>query len=151
GTTGGKIDDNPAECEAQVPDKDRFDDGVVFGGNFVPGGAPVPVTITVQTATDIEGGGHLYNQANPMFANAWFDWNADGVWENNATEYPINGQRLESRGPHVLTFMIAAPNGAQRGGFARFRLDYRENVGQALRFDPTLQLDKGAAQFGEVE
>ena len=156
GREGGRIDDHELECEARVPNRDAFDDGVSFGGpffgNFEPGGDPIPVTVHVQTAADIAGGAHVYDTANSMYINGWFDWNADGDWDD-AGEHVIGAAagQFSVLVPGPYMFNVAAPAGARPGGFSRFRLDYREDVGQVRAVDPTLMLTRGAAQFGEVE
>jgi hypothetical protein len=156
GTATGRIDDHPAECEARVVNRDQFDDGVTFGGPlfgaFEPGGPAIPITVHVRTSADRRGNSHVYDTAREMYINGWFDWNADGDW-NDGGEHAIGAAAgafaVTAAGDYV--FNIAAPAGARNGGYSRFRLDYMEDVGQVRTFDHTLDLSRGAAQFGEVE
>lgn len=154
---GTRIDDHSRECEARVTNRDQFDDGVTFGGRFLgsfePGGAKIPVTMRVSTAADLQGRRHTYEVANPMYLNGWFDWNADGDWDD-AGEHEIGTGTpcpLAVLAAGNYTCDVDAPAGARSGGYSRFRLDYREDVGQARATDPTLMGTRGAAQFGEVE
>jgi hypothetical protein len=153
GTSTGGIDDGAQECEARLPNLDAFDDGVSFAGPFVPGGAAVAVTINVRTAMDVENGQHTYDDAHRMYLNAWFDWNANGDW-GDAGEHVIGATAgaVASAGANV--FNVAAPAGAVAGGYARFRLDYYEDVGRQRKFDgipADVPLYRWAMQFGEVE
>lgn len=163
---GPRIDDSPLECEARIPNLDNFDDGVVFGANFVPGGAAVQVTVTINTAIDLQGNSHPYGGPAELYLNAWFDWNNDGDWADPGEHvigagiggFPVVAGipgPLAAPWVRVANFMIAAPPGAIPGGYCRFRLDYREDVAQlpgaVVGRDPWLNLDRGAAQYGEVE
>lgn len=148
---GAGIDDSELECEARVPDKDKFDDGVSFGGPFVPGGPPVRVTVTVATDMDVEGGAHAYGATTPMYINGWFDWDANGVWTEGEHLIGTGAGEWKALAAGPYPFLVAAPAGAKPGGYARFRLDYKEDVAQTTKVDDTLSLAEGAAQFGEVE
>ncbi|MBK8098548.1 MAG: matrixin family metalloprotease [Planctomycetes bacterium] len=163
---GPRIDDSPLECEARVPNLDNFDDGVAFGAAFVPGGAAVPVTVTINAGVDVQGASHPYGGAAEVYLNAWFDWNNDGDWLDPG-EHAIGAGAggfavvagiagpLAAPWVRVAVIPVAAPIGAVPGGYCRFRLDYREDVAQIARNvvgrDPLLVLDRGAAQYGEVE
>jgi hypothetical protein len=154
GVNGGLADGHYTECEARVPDMDRYDDGVVITNRFLPGGPPVPVQITVQTAVDVDGGEHDYVSEGDLFVNGWFDWNNDGDWLD-ADEHPIDSivvTPLTSPSSQTITVMVTAPLTLVQGGYARFRLDWGENVDAGgAGVDPTLGAFSGAAQSGEAE
>ncbi|MFT4539791.1 MAG: hypothetical protein ACI835_002240 [Planctomycetota bacterium] len=153
---GQRIDDHAAECEARIPDMDEYDDGVVFFGAFGAGGGGVLIDVTVSTGVDILGGSHTYTPLNPLYLNAWFDWNADGDWDD-AGEHVIGaaaGSEIIILAPGTsvtLPFFVMPPPAFIEGGYSRFRLDWGEDVNQVGRIDPTLNLTRGTAQFGEVE
>lgn len=149
----GKIDDNANECEA-LP-ADAFDDGVKISGKCKADGTLdrcLGVVIGVRTAADLRNRTHAYNGATPMFLNGFFDWNGDGDF----TDFGEHG--IGAAGPgFVVTrqgaygFCIQPPPGTRCSLKSRFRLDYLEDVGQVASWDGTLNRDRGAAQFGEVE
>ena len=152
---GARIDDHTAECEARIPDMDEYDDGVAFQGSFGAGG-PVGVDVTVSTGLDIAGNGHAYTALNPLYLNGWFDWNNDGDWDD-ANEHAIGSAvgsvaiALAAGDSITMSFSVLPPPVFVEGGFARFRLDWGEDVNQVGRVDPSLNLTRGNAQFGEVE
>ncbi len=147
----GAIDDNAQECEARAVDS--FDDGISASceceGGIIDG--PVALTMHVKTAHDVRGRTHTYNAGSAMYLNGWFDWNGDGDFQD-ANEHPIGtgpGVAVFSAG--AFTFMVTPPPNTPCTAKSRFRLDWREDVGQVMSVDPTLSLEKGAAQHGEVE
>lgn len=153
---GDQLDDAVTECG---PNRvDRFDDGVTFGA-FRPGGPAVPVTITVSTGRDTEGRTHAYTAGaagTPLLLNAWFDWNANGVWE--AAEQVVTNREVVPAPPAgaapvrtVVAVPVAAPAGAVRGGWARVRLDYRAHAAAVGDVPPSPPGPTDVAQFGEVE
>lgn len=150
---GPAIDDGD-ECEA-LP-VDQFDDGVEFEGAFQPGGPGVDVKITVSTNVDRHMKQHAY-LPYPIYVNGWFDWNADGDWDDvgehviGSGAFGIAVAPLIVPSTEILIETVIPPAGATPGGWARFRLDWGEDVGQDKSFDETLNLVRGAAQFGEVE
>jgi hypothetical protein len=147
----GAIDDHPQECEARPVD--NFDDGVsasfqCVNGVFV---GPIALTMSVRTSRDVRGRVHPYNAGNALYLNGWFDWNNDGDFLD-FNEHPIGtGAGVAVFGPGAYTFNVTPPPGTPCTVPSRFRLDWREDVGQVLRVDPTLNLATGAAQHGEVE
>jgi len=148
---GGAIDDNAQECEAR--NADSFDDGVSASCECENGliDGPIALTLHVKTARDVRGRTHTYNAGNAMYLNGWFDWNNDGDFKD-AGEHAVGaGAGVAVYGPAAFTFMITPPPGTPCTVVSRFRLDWREDVGQLLKVDPTLNLETGAAQHGEVE
>jgi len=129
---------------------------------FTPPGAPVPNTASVEvyidTANNQEidldggryGGGHdsecgahrhdvlgLPDDDKYVWVNGFFDWNGDGDWDDpdehvftlraDPSTWPISG------GVYHITFdMPTAPFFFSETHYARFRLDYGENLGQGL-------------------
>jgi hypothetical protein len=151
---GGAIDDHPAECEARP--LDAFDDGVSIRGRCLPNGtlaSPLRVVIGVRTSRDVRNRTHLYNAANRMYLNGWFDWNNDGDFID-PNEHRIGpaagGVAVTAAGSY--SFRVRVPPGSPCTVISRFRLDWREDVGQIpTAIEPTLVLETGAAQHGEVE
>lgn len=83
-----------------------------------------------------------------MYLNAWFDLNGNGVWESPA-ERLIQDTYVTG---DTRTYAVPIPVFAPETVWSRFRLDYRENVGDAAAaIEPGLDLETGAAQLGEVE
>lgn len=152
GLGGGHVDGGFAECEARVDSGDFLDDGVIFQGKCVPG-SPVTVDVYVRTARDVDGKEHSYTAAaDALFLNAWFDWNANRSW-GDPGDFVIVGatvQPASSPSTTKLSFSIPVPGGAMPGGWARFRLDWRENAGSGAPVDALMQF-VGKAQYGEVE
>ncbi len=147
----GGIDDHPRECDARLVDRDQFDDGVAMFAECLDDGtlaSPMRVVMGVLTANDVRGRTHDY-ATTPMFVNGWFDWNSDGDWDD-AGEHAINGLRTTAQG--VFTRQVTVPPGTRCDVQSRFRLDWGENVGRtAAAVEPTLNLVRYAAQYGEVE
>jgi len=147
----GAIDDSPQECEARAADS--FDDGVSASytcQNGVIVGS-IALTMSVKTSRDVRGRVHPYNAGNAMYLNGWFDWNNDGDFLD-ANEHPIGtGAGVAVYGPGAFTWLVTPPPGTSCKVRSRFRLDWREDVSQVSRVDPTLNLETGAAQQGEVE
>jgi hypothetical protein len=163
-------------------DLDRFDDGVLFFPLTYKPGARGKVQFNVC----VEDVGARYDPADPdktLYLNAWVDWDTDFDWEEANNEHIIDGLKLAPKdagswaplglraGATVVTKIgQAADNkcaryraefdvGATIGTgelWARFRLDYGEDVGRndpqpLFQSDPDLDLTGGAARFGEVE
>lgn len=150
----GAIDDHPLECEARPVD--NFDDGVRFNFQCVNGRIQglVTVLMSVRTSADVRGRTHTYNLANRMYLNGWFDWNGDGDF-NDVLEHGIGpgagSFAITAGGGYV--FQILPPPNTPCSFASRFRLDWREDVGQVLAIDNNapLSLERYAAQHGEVE
>jgi hypothetical protein len=148
----GAIDDHPQECEARPVD--NFDDGVTFKFKCVNGQIQglVTVLVSVKTSADVRGRVHTYNLNNRMYLNGWFDWNGDGDFAD-LLEYGIG----QGAGSFAITagggyvFQILPPPNTPCDFASRFRLDWREDVGQVLAIDPGLLRERYAAQHGEVE
>jgi hypothetical protein len=88
-----------------------------------------------------------------MHINAWFDWNSDGDFQDTG-EHVIGAQpgAFMVTQPGVYGFQLTnIPSNAPCDVHYRVRLDYGEDVGQIVNIDPTLMLERGAAQYGEVE
>ncbi len=153
GFEDGAIDDHRDECEAR--DEDFFDDGVSINGTCVGGilQSPLSVTMHVKTARDVRGRQHAYTGSGgvPMYINGWFDWDADGNF-GEGNEHPIGlnvGVSVTAAGAY--TFQVQVPPDTPCDVRSRFRLDWREDVGQVMRVEPGLNLSEGGAQHGEVE
>lgn len=153
----GKIDDNPAECDAlTAPVYDRYDDGGLLLAECDGDKLEVDhVTflVGVKTNADVLGRSHQpYTAANPLYINAWFDWNDDGTFQ--PSEHVIGaapGSFLVTR-PGIYGFRLNPPEDTPCMVSHRLRLDYREDVGQVMTaVDPRLNLEKWAARHGEVE
>jgi len=116
---------------------DDNDDGVVITWLKEE---PLTLRFTVKISTSGEAG--RYDIADPkkvMYLNAWVDWNNDGDWDDTG-EKVIDGEKFAE--PKELSKEVPVPAGVnpQNIGWARFRLDYGENVGY-----------EEAALYGEVE
>ncbi|MHC5212677.1 MAG: GEVED domain-containing protein [Planctomycetota bacterium] len=155
GMNGGSIDGSAAECEALITDFDMYDDGVVFRGMFVPGGAAVPVDIAVRTALDVDGEAHAYVPfGGALLVTAWFDWNNDGDWDDDGEHVLqwIDVTPVDTPSAETTTVMVAAPPTAVPGGWSRFRLIWAEDWPPSdYGVDVYYNGPRGAAQFGEVE
>ncbi|WP_406661674.1 matrixin family metalloprotease [Methanolobus sp. ZRKC3] len=165
-TAGDRI-----ECEAKVTDKDEHDDGVRFVNFTDIPGKKFKVIVNVSTS----GMASRYGVNDMLYLNAWIDWDSDGRWTqfeqiiewkggpglndsatkgkllNPATPWPSTTNSRE------LEFEVTVPSYTiptyrlEEPFYSRFRLDYDENIGESEDIDGTLEQDKGAAQFGEVE
>lgn len=141
-----------SEWEANIVDKDAFDDGVSFFPNPPVWGRPLGVIAWAQYASDNAGNRH----AGALFANSWIDLNQDCVWNNFGIEWFMRQSRTPVAPSGVFMFktfvqlpaFVPYPN---LPVWLRCRLDHAENVGQAANIDGTLAFTAGAAQFGEVE
>ncbi|QDT58256.1 hypothetical protein SV7mr_07450 [Stieleria bergensis] len=119
-----------------VPNSDN-DDGISLPA-FVQNGFNFNVGIFVNN-TDA-------GQAsdNPVFVDAWFDWNRNGVFEND--EYygfgtSFSGNRIPIGASGQSNVTIGVPNDAVAGEtYARFRISETDNLGPL-----------GDASIGEVE
>jgi len=162
-------------------DLDRYDDGVVFYPlTYLPGGRGV-VDFTVCVA-DPDTDRYDAAQSRTLFVNAWMDWNTNGQWEEG-DEHVVDGLELDpdafiwtvvsNRRPTTAINLQAHSLGTRPGWatfraefdvpraigpgelWARFRLDYRQDVGRAdaAKFVEHywLHLTEGPARFGEVE
>lgn len=141
------------EVESRQVNRDTFDDGVIIGGNLVPGGN---LMLTIQVSTRPPGAGlgprYIAGNANRvMYLNAWVDWNGNGIWAPG--EKIINGFQVVAAGNY--NFNIPIPPNAKvcKTTWLRVRLDYAENVGanRQLWTDASLNQPVGEAHFGEVE
>jgi hypothetical protein len=147
--------DVDSECEANIVDKDPFDDGVTWFPNPPVWGRPLCVTAWARYASDNAGNAHDY-AANPMYANAWLDINQNCIWEEWFLSAPLSPPAPGGANTVMLTtamgyiFLPPIVN-PLLPVWLRCRLDYGEDVGLANNIDGTLALTTGAAQFGEVE
>jgi FlgD Ig-like domain len=155
--SGGDAD---AECEANVTDKDPFDDGVTWTPDPPVWGRNLDVTASVAYAKDQFGREHDYDGA-PMWVNSFLDLNQDCVWNDTGSEHfmdvPIFSPPPPA-GPNDIKYIevtssVLLPKNinAELPMYLRTRLDWNENVGQADKVDSTLSFSRYAAQFGEVE
>ncbi len=152
----GKLD-NPADEDAKVATTDDSDDGVEISGVLARYG-----TLKVKVYVHLKNRGqHTGNR----YLNAWFDWDGDRVWEDE--EWVIGrgvGQQLiaftqnDSETTTSIEVNLTVPvtypvtHGQERAQvWARFRIDWLEDVGQVGKTDPQLAGTRYLAQFGEVE
>lgn len=147
----GAIDDHPQECEARPVD--NFDDGVSAAFQCVNGviAGNIALTMHVKTARDVRGRTHAYGPGNAMYLNGWFDWNSDGDFQDPGEHAIGTGAGVAVFAAGAFTFQVAPPPNTPCTFNSRFRLDWREDVGQVLLIDGTLNREFGAAQHGEVE
>ncbi|MGB2984156.1 MAG: PKD domain-containing protein [Candidatus Bipolaricaulia bacterium] len=166
------------------PDLDRYDDGVVFFPlTYVPG-KKGKVEFTVRVA-DADSGRYADLQTRSLCVNGWIDWNTDGRWEEANKEHVVDGVQIDPNdhwairavrsgqtpsrsafGDNYATYTaeFTVPDHGKGQLWARFRLDYGEDVGRNdpqpfFRSDPSLRdpvtgepsYVRGAARFGEVE
>ena len=126
---GSSVDaelDGQASPAADGDDTNGMDDedGVVFNGLITGQESAITVTAAFNGVTD------------PVYLNAWIDFNQDGVW--TANEQVLN-DRVLADGENILTVNI--PGDAEEGfTFARFRI----STDAGLSFT-------GTASDGEVE
>jgi hypothetical protein len=143
------------ECEANITDVDPLDDGVSWMPNPPVWGRKMRVKQHMRYATDDASQQHNY-AARPLYANGWLDTNQNCIWEEHFMSVPKQPAMLAGRNVSSFTAAFGAVQlpavvNADFPVWLRCRLDYGENVGQAMNIDGTLDLEKGAAQFGEVE
>jgi hypothetical protein len=141
---GASVD---GERESKQVNMDQFDNGVVFQARLAPN-VNIPILVGVSVADNNPARYNQANAANRLYLNAWIDWNGDFDW-NDAGEHVIQraiDPRVDFPGGNNKVYAFnnvncpAPPFVLGADIYARFRLDYGENVG------PT-----GDAQFGEVE
>ena len=124
---GSSVDaelDGQASPAADGDDTNGLDDedGVVFNGLITGRNRPITVTAAFNGVTD------------PVYLNAWIDFNQDGVW--TANEQVLN-DRVLADGENILTVNI--PGDAEEGfTFARFRI----STDAGLSFTEPLQTAK---------
>lgn len=140
---GAKVEEaaDSEESESKQVNQDEHDDGVTFG-SFRPGTVSwVKVTVNINNV-----GNHTGNR----YLNSWVDFNGDKDWDD-AGEKIIDGVVFTASG--TQTFPVNVPAETTTTLWARFRLDYGENVGVVAKTDvnPDLNQMRYAAQFGEVE
>ena len=148
----GNVD---SECEANIVDKDPFDDGVTWYPNPPIWGRTMTVVEWIRYASDNVGNAHNY-LVRPMYANAWLDVNQNCIWEEHFMNVPVvvappiglNNVFLTAAAGSIG--LPAAVDGS-KPVWLRCRLDWGEDVGLVDNIDGTLALPAGAAQFGEVE
>lgn len=144
------------EDDSKQIDRDEFDDGVVIGGNLIPGGN-IELAVTISTSGD-PGRYDITKPNMVMYLNAWIDWNCDGDWEDPGEKIigtgnpATNTQKFASPANPVYNILIPESAG-DCDWWLRVRLDYAEDVGAAnwMWTDPSLKQEKGFAFFGEVE
>jgi len=142
------------EPDSRQVDRDLFDDGVRIAGSLVPGGT---LTITVDISTSGVPG--RYNIADPdmvMYLNGWIDWNCDCDWKDPGDKVIGTGSPTGTQmfaGPARVVYTVPVPGDPCCPTWARFRLDYAEDVGLNPQSWTHLSLlqDEGQALYGEVE
>ncbi|RFC37220.1 MAG: Zinc carboxypeptidase [Candidatus Nitrotoga sp. LAW] len=142
---------------------------------------PISINVSVLDKNILNADGSFrYDSSDPtkrLYLNAWADWNADGAWNSSgcmtiaSNTFDCSGGREKIIGTGIENFAVNPRSDAEFAGgdtgtyhftvipptqiaasfYWRFRLDYGEDVGEVQKFDPTLDQDKGPAQFGEVE
>jgi hypothetical protein len=164
--------------ETPRSDLDRFDDGVLFFPlTYVPGQTgKVQLTVCVQARW---AGRYTGHPTDVLYVNGWIDWNGVDGWQEAGGEHVLDGVVIDPseadwfpRGAANMRFVSDSPS--RRCGtvevtfpvpasiakgplWARFRLDYGENLGRVppgagrIPSDPSLSLTRGAARYGEVE
>ncbi len=158
--------DVDGEDDAQVPNMDEFDDGVVFSGP-VQAGTPVDIDVTVSVLDrDFQqpDGSFRYTSGDPkkrLYLNAWADWNGDGMWSagekiigagaGKKVIDPRSDSEFGGGNQGTYRFNITPPDPIADAFYFRFRLDYGEDVGEIDKLLPNLNQEKGTAAFGEVE
>jgi hypothetical protein len=169
---GARIDDeadadvesDDVDSDADDVDGDADDDGVAF---LTTGSAlDVAVTVAVQDrAIPAPDGTPAYDSNTPakrLYLNAWADWDRDGLWlpsekiigiaPGDFAIDPRSDPQFADDNRGSFRFSVPIPSTAAAGGiYFRFRLDYGEDVGQLEAVNPTLNEERGVAQFGEVE
>jgi hypothetical protein len=143
------------ECEANITDKDPLDDGVRVWPNPPVWGRKMRVRQDIRYASDAVGFSHHYS-GTPLYANGWLDVNQNCIWEEHFMSVPKRPASPTGFNTVLAITAFGAVDlpaivNADFPGWLRCRLDYGENVGARAKIDPTLDNDKGAAQFGEVE
>ena len=118
------------DSDARLPNADD-DDGVTVGP--VRGGFTTTVNVDVRQTDPLR---------TAYYLDAWFDWNANGVFETSEVfRFGSAGTGRSAIGVGMNTLSINVPAGAAVGEiYARFRLSDQDNLG------PT-----GDARVGEVE
>lgn len=120
-----------ADSEARLIDADD-DNGVIFTDSLQPGFAS-SLVINVTNASGL-----------PFQINAWFDWDADGVFEPSELDLTVSSAQFGGAAQGSLTTTIQVPAGAAVGEtYARFRL-FRPSENAGLG-------PSGLADSGEVE
>jgi hypothetical protein len=143
------------EQDSRQVDKDRYDDGVIIGGNLVPRGNLI-LTITISSSGK-PGRYDITNASKVMYLNAWIDWNRDCDWADAGekiigTGSPTGTQKFAA--PATPVYNVPIPLWVNCcDTWLRFRLDYAEDVGANKQpwTDPNLNQEKGQARYGEVE
>ncbi len=161
GATPDTSSNADSECEADIVDRDEFDDGISFFPNPPMWGRPLTVTATINVANDATGAGHDYDSGRPLFWNVWFDRNQNCSWEEVGLEHVVHDSLTPpdtTLANLVRTFeesrLILLPNfliEPLEKTWLRTRIDWGEDAGVRDDIDGTLQFTEGAAQFGEVE
>jgi len=105
----------------------------------------------VKTSRDVRGRTHNYGAGNAMYLNGFFDWNSDGDFQDPGEHAIGTGAGVAVNAAGAFNFQVTPPPNTPCAFNSRFRLDWREDVGQVLQIDGTLNREHGAAQHGEVE
>ncbi len=182
---GGDEDGHADECEARVPDMDEHDDGVTLvnsDGNEVARltrGADNYFKVVI-SHTGVPG--RYLNAANPrrrLYVNGYLDLDDNDVFDTgdpgpsdlemwwagipdpcttfNSTALDGAAVCDNAADPKTITlkFKVAIPAGAPDTVYARFRLDWGEDLGYVAGLPDGVSGDlldgEGTAQFGEVE
>jgi hypothetical protein len=125
------------EYNANITDLDLLDDGVVVDLDAE----------TVMFLVNTSGGLYRYGPAAPVHVHGWLDWNGDGDWDDagefalNWSGYPGDGTWPGGSSTALVTVPIVVPPVVALEFWARFRLDYDQNV----------ETVTGSARYGEVE
>ncbi|HKW14801.1 MAG TPA: T9SS type A sorting domain-containing protein [Candidatus Krumholzibacteria bacterium] len=150
--SNGNVD---SECEANVVDRDKFDDGVTWAPNPPVWNRPLAVFEWARYATDNVANSHNY-PVTPMYGNAWMDINQDCIFAEHFMDVPLAPPPPAVANAVGLVIAPGAiflplPPDPTKPVWLRARLDWGEDVGAANNYDGTLAGPAGAAQHGEVE
>jgi hypothetical protein len=159
---------------------DEFDDGVRII-ELPGGALEIQVTASVADKEFVNSDGlPRYESSDPsrrLYLNAWADWNGDGIWNSDGCPEiaprtfdcsggqekvigftpeqfaidPRTDPEFSGDNSGTYFFTIIPPLFIAEDFYWRFRLDYGEDVGEVQQVDPTLDQERGRAQFGEVE
>jgi len=162
-------DSADGEQDSKHENADRYDDGVKIKDLVEPeANISVEATVSIAARDPVRYDGLVADKQ--LYLNGWIDWNGDGDWSdagekvvNGYAVDPINDAEFSGGYSGVYSFNITAPvticgvglvgwdNVENCEVYARFRLDYGENVGAVQNISGSLNQEKGEARYGEVE